>query len=73
MKTLYKIYNLDGAILYTNLSRSNVVIGYDWGDGHGHVTDSTIKFQKWKVVEQYSYDSDGNCLNPADYTEYATA
>jgi len=47
----YSIKNQSGIVIFTNLSRSTSLLGYDWNDNYGHITDSTIKAEGWTVVE----------------------
>ncbi len=44
----------EGKILYRNLVRSKRVFGYDWNDNYGHVNDSDILINGWKVEEMKS-------------------
>lgn len=60
----FNITDANGRVIYKNLVRSTQLCGYDWNDNAGHVTDSTIRFEGWKVV--LSEPSRGNNSFTAD-------
>lgn len=50
MPQRFNIADLSGKLIYTNLVRASWFQGYDWNDNYGHICDSLIRINKWKVI-----------------------